>query len=124
MSVDHSDLPPALSSHLFLLTIKKVNTNLSAGRQLTTGTDWGGGGGWEWTLPFHGFDSLPPQRVPLCTFLKNPFLVPDPKNFLKAHSAPIYTNCERGTRAEKTQFSKSERKRFFLACFFSKFCLR
>ena len=31
-------------------------------------------------------------------------MVADPKNFLKALLAPIYTNIEGGARAEKTHF--------------------
>ena len=38
---------------------------------------------------------------PLCTILRYPFLVRDRKIFLKAPSAPIYTNFEGGARAEK-----------------------
>ena len=54
--------------------------------------------------PPQGFDPLPTQRVPLCTILRYPYLLTDPKNFLKAPLAPIYTNFEGGARAEKTQF--------------------
>ena len=39
-----------------------------------------------------GFELLPTQRVPLCTILRYPFLMTNPKIFLKAHWAPIYTN--------------------------------
>ena len=44
--------------------------------------------------PSQGFDPLLTHRVPLCTILRHPFLVTDPKNFLKAPSAPVYTNFE------------------------------
>ena len=40
------------------------------------------------------FDPLPTQRVPLWYFLRNPFLVTDPKIFLEAPSGPIYNNFE------------------------------
>ena len=39
-----------------------------------------------------------------CTILRYSFLVTYPKNFLKASSAPIYTNFEVIARAEKTGF--------------------
>ena len=65
-----------------------------------------------------GFDPLPTQRVPLCTVLRYPFLVADPKTFLKAP-----TSFEGGVRAEKTQFFWSKffkqcLKTPFLACIF------
>ena len=44
------------------------------------------------------------QRVPLCPFLKYPFLATDPKTCLKDPSAQIYTNFEGSVRAEKTRF--------------------
>ena len=75
-------------------------------------------------------DSTPcrPKGTPLWYFLRNPFLVTDPKIFLKAPSAPIYSIFEGGARAEKTRFfcqhfSKSAQKRLFLTVF-SKICLR
>ena len=46
------------------------------------------------------FDPLPTQRVPLCTILRYPYLVTDPKHFLKAPLAPIYTYFE-GERVPK-----------------------
>ena len=66
----------------------------------------------------------PIQRVPLCTILRYPFLVMDPKNFLW----PMYFNFEGGARAEKTRIfgqniSKKCLKRLF-GLLFSKFCLR
>ena len=65
----------------------------------------GGGGGIRegGRLSFQAFDPLPTQRVPLCATLRYPFLVTDPKILLKAASAPIYTNFEKGARAEKTR---------------------
>ena len=54
--------------------------------------------------PLQGFDPLPTQRDPLWYFLRNPFLLTDPNTFLKASSAPTYTNFEGEARAEKTQF--------------------
>ena len=44
--------------------------------------------------PPQGFDPLPNQRVPLCTISKYPFLMMDPKIFLKVPLAPICTNFE------------------------------
>ena len=41
---------------------------------------------------------------PLCTILRYSFWLTDPKNFLKAPSAPNYTNFEGGVRAKKAQF--------------------
>ena len=52
-------------------------------------------------------DSTPcrPQKSPLSIILKYPFLVTDPKNFLKqAPWAPKYISFEGGARAEKAQF--------------------
>ena len=66
------------------------------------GADLGGGGR---TLLFR--DSSTPSRPkwpPLCTILRYPFLGTDPKIFLKASSAPIYTNFEGEARAEKRAF--------------------
>ena len=42
----------------------------------------------------------PKGSLPLCTILRYPYLVTDPKKFLKAPWAPIYTNL-RGERAPK-----------------------
>ena len=39
----------------------------------------------------------------ICTILRHPYLVTDPKNFLKAPSKPIYINFEGGARAKKTR---------------------
>ena len=50
-------------------------------------------------------DPLPTQRVhPLCTILRYPYLVTDPRKFLKATLAPINTNFVWGARAKTTQF--------------------
>ena len=70
---------------------------------LAPGADLGEGrGGWFADAPLpQGFDPLPTQRVPLCTILRYPNLVTDPKNFLKA---PVYTYFEGGARAKKTHF--------------------
>ena len=62
---------------------------------------FGGGGGR--TPPPSGIRPLTTQRVPLCTILRQQCLVTDPKNFLRAPSAPIYSNFERGARAEKAR---------------------
>ena len=49
----------------------------------------------------------------------------DPKNFLKALLAPIYTSFEGGARAEKTQFfGLNFPKSAFFWLVFLKFCLR
>ena len=42
--------------------------------------------------------------VPFHTILRYPYLVPDPKNFLKAPFQPMHTNFEGGACAEKAQF--------------------
>ena len=62
-------------------------------------------------VPSQGFDPLPTQSVPLCTILRYPFFVTNPKNFFKAPRAPIYTNFE-GERAPKsaTFWSKFSKK--------------
>ena len=52
--------------------------------------------------PPEGFDTVPTQRVPLCTILRNPFLVTGPKNVLKVPLSRIYTYFEGGARGEKT----------------------
>ena len=70
-----------------------------------------------------GFETtLPTQTVPLCTTLRNPFLVTHPKTFLKAPSAPLYTNFEMRADAKKCNFwskiSKKCLKTPFLTCFF------
>ena len=55
------------------------------------------------SLP-QGFDPSQPKESPVCTVLRYPCLVTDPKNFLKAPLAPIYNNFEREARAEKRNF--------------------
>ena len=87
-----------------------------------SGADFVGGWGFGRFLP-QGFEPLPTQRVPLCTISRYPFLARDPKIFLKAPLAPVYTNFEGGALAEKTQFfwlklSKKCLKTPLLACFF------
>ena len=58
------------------------------------------GGGWGGRFFSEGFDSLPTQTVPLCTILRYPFLVTDPKTFLKAPRRQ-YILILRGERAPK-----------------------
>ena len=87
---------------------------------------FGGGGGRADAFHPQGFNPLPTQMVPLCIILRYPYLVMDPKIFLKAPLAPLYTNFEGG--AEKVRFfvkyfHKVPRNAFF-SFFFSKFCLR
>ena len=84
--------------------------------------------------PLQGFDPLPTQRVPLCTILRYPFWETDPKIFLKAPLAPIYTNFQGGARAQKTRFFRQNfpmrkcrqnfSKNFLFGLVFSKLCLR
>ena len=70
-------------------------------------------GGGERLFPLQEFEPLPTQRAPLCTTLRHPFLVTDPKIFFKALLAPIYTNFKgRGGGAPK--------KRNFLVEIFQK----
>ena len=78
---------------------------------------------------FQGFQpqGCRPDESPLCTILRYLFLVTDPKTFLKAPSAPIYTNFEGGSRAKKRNFlvkifQKSLKTPFWPV--FSKFWLR
>ena len=78
--------------------------------------DLGGGGGADTLL--QGFDPLQPKGSPPCTVLRYPYLAMDPKIFLEAPRAPVYTNFEGGARAEKTRFygrnfPKSAQKRLF-----------
>ena len=56
----------------------------------------GGGGG-----PLSGWIPCRPKGCPFCTILRYPYLVTDPKIFLKAPSAPIYINFEGRARADK-----------------------
>ena len=72
-------------------------------------------------------DSTPcrPKGSPLGTFSEIHFWPTDPKNFLQAPLAPIYTNFE-GERAQKnavflSAFSKSAQERFFLPVFSKNF---
>ena len=70
------------------------------------------------TPPPQGFEPCRAKEVPLWYFLRNPFLVTDPKVFLKATSAPIYTFFE-GERAPKKRdffvsiFQKVPKNGFF-----------
>ena len=80
----------------------------------------------EGGLPPQGFDPLPTQRVPLCTMLRYPYSVTDPKKFLKAPSATIYTKFEGGgggAPKKRDFFVKIFQKMPFCHVFFSKFCL-
>ena len=77
-----------------------------------------------------GFDPLPTQRVPppFDTFSEIHFWPTDPKIFLKAPLAPIYTNFEGERASKKTRFFLSKLfkkcpKTAFLTVF-SKICLR
>ena len=60
-----------------------------------TGADLGGRGGRPSFL--RDLTLCRPKGSPLCNILRYPFSVTDPKVFLKA---PIYTNFERGARAD------------------------
>ena len=64
-----------------------------------------------------------PKGPPLVLFKKSNFGPTNPKIFLKAPWAPLYTNFEGGARAEKkaiflSKFSKKCRKAPFLDWFF------
>ena len=72
----------------------------------------GGGGGGD-CPSFQGFDPLPNQRVPLCTVLRYPFWMINPKIFQRTPLAPIYT-----------YFEGDPKKRNFLVNFFSIKCLK
>ena len=61
-------------------------------------------GGFRWDTPSQIFNPLPTQKFPLCTILRYPYLVTDPKIFLKAPWTPIYTNFEGRARAKKHDF--------------------
>ena len=63
-----------------------------------------GGGGRGRTPLFRDSTPFRPKGSPLCTILRNSYLVTDPKIFLKAPWAPICTNFEREARAKKSQF--------------------
>ena len=69
-----------------------------------------------------------PKGPPFDPFSEIHFWRTDPKIFLKAPSAPIYTNLRGSARQKKRNFfcqnfSKSAQKRLFLTVF-SKICLR
>ena len=90
---------------------------------------WDGGGfraGRTPPLPSGIRPPADPKGPPFDTFSEIPFWPTDPKSFLKAPLAPIYTNFE-GERAPKKtlffcqQFSKSAQKRLFFLLFFQKF---
>ena len=84
----------------------------------------GAGGGGVDAPPSSGFrPPADPKGLPFDTFSEIHFWPTDPKIFLKAPLAPIYTNFE-GERAPKKNaffcqiFSKIAQKRLFLLCFF------
>ena len=89
---------------------------------MVVGADLGGGGaigGRPLSGILHPAD---PKGPPFGTFQEIHFWPTDPKNFLQAPSAPIFTNFEGGARAEKTQFfgqnfPKSAQKRLFCLFF-------
>ena len=88
---------------------------------LHTGADLGGGG--RSPPPPSGIrPPADPKGPPFDTFSDIQFWPTDPKIFLKAPWAPIYTNFEGERAPKKTRFfcqnfSKSAKKRFF-DCFF------
>ena len=77
---------------------------------IQTVADLGGGGGAD-APPPQGFDPRRPKGSSLCTILRYPFLVTEPKNVLKAPLAPNILIL-RGDRAPK--------KRDFLVNIFQK----
>ena len=67
-----------------------------------TGADLGGGeAGIGRSLPLKDSTPCRPKGSPLCTILRYPYFVTDPKNFVKAPLAPIYTYFKGGARAKK-----------------------
>ena len=86
----------------------------------------GGGGGWT-PPPPQGFELCQPKGSPFDTFSEIHFWPTDPKIFLKAPLAPIYTNFE-GERAPKKRdffcqnFSKIAQKRLFWLFFQKSAC--
>ena len=74
------------------------------------GRIWGGGGGGVWTPPFPSGIRPPadPKGRPFDTFSEIHFWPTDPKIFLKAPLAPIYTNLEGERAPKKTQFFLSK----------------
>ena len=93
---------------------------------LNSGADLGGGGrGGDASSPSGIRPPADPKGPPFDTFSEIHFWLTDPKIFLKAPSAPIYTNFEGERAPKKTQFfcqnfSKSAQKRLFWL-FFQKF---
>ena len=87
----------------------------------------GGGGGAD-ASPSGIRPPADPKGPPFDTFSEIHFWPTDPKYFLKAPMAPIYTNFKGERAPKKTRFfcqnfSKSAQKRLFLTVF-SKICLR
>ena len=93
-----------------------------AKKQFRTGADLGGGRGDGRPPPSGIRPPADPKGPPFDTFSEIPFWPTDPKIFLKAPSAPIYTNFE-GERAPKKRyffvkiFQKVPKNGFF-DCFF------
>ena len=82
----------------------------SAGKGLVRGG--GGGGG--------GSNTCRPKGSAVCTILRYPFWVTDPKIFLKAPSGPIYTNFEYITRFFFVKIFQKVPKNAFFGLFFFK----
>ena len=70
----------------------------------------------------YGFDPLSTKRVSPLYYFEIFILVTDPKNFLKASSAPMYTNFEEGATFWSKLYKKCQT--LFWPVFFSKFRLR
>ena len=92
------------------------------------GADLGGGRRGGWTLPLGIRPPADPKGPTFDTFSEIHFWPTDPKIFLKAPLAPIYTNVEGECAPKKTHFFLSK---FFKKCpktafltVFSKICLR
>ena len=93
-----------------------------------SGADLGGGGG-RFPPPSGIRPPADPKGTPFDTFSEIHFWPTDPRIFLKAPLAPIYTNFMRERAPKKTRFFLSKffkkcPKTAFLTVFFSKNCLR
>ena len=111
-----SGVNQVLTDVLFFIWLLAITYSLWPGADL-------GGGGADAPPPSSGI--LPPadsKGLPFDTFSEIHFWPTDPKIFLKAHLAPIYTNFE-GERAPKnaiflsTFFKKCPKTVFFLLFF-------
>ena len=80
----------------------------------------GGGRGFLCPSPSGIRPPADPKGPPFDTFSEIHFWLTDPKIFLKAPLAPIYTNFEGERAPKKRNFSKSAQKRLF-RLFFQKF---